>query len=65
MMAARRLGEEEVHEGVPQGDLVPFMTEGNEVSLILLDMANGEIRESILALARVITTHVNKGLGIG
>ncbi|XP_015054877.1 uncharacterized protein LOC107001280 [Solanum pennellii] len=52
-MAPRRWEEEGVHEEVPQG---------NEVSVVPPDMTNGEIRESLFALARVIKTHVTRGV---
>ena len=46
----------------PQGDHVPTRGEGNEVLLVPLDTTNGEIREAFLALARPMTTHVNRGI---
>ena len=30
--------------------------------MVPLDMTNGEIREALLALARAMTTHVNRGV---
>ena len=36
--------------------------QGNEVPVVPPHMTNGEIREAILALARVITTHVTMGV---
>ena len=40
-MAARRCGEEEVHEGFPQGDQVSIVGQGNEVTVVPTDMNNG------------------------
>lgn len=35
---------------------------GNEVLMVPLDMTNAEIREVVLVLSRVMTTHVNRGI---
>ena len=35
--------------------------EGNEVPMVPPKMTNGEIIEALLALARAMTTHVNRG----
>ena len=66
---ARRLEENkeippqvEQVEKVPQGDQVPIVGGGNDVSVVPLEMTNGEIREVLLAIARALTTHVNMGL---
>ncbi|TMW96435.1 hypothetical protein EJD97_007363 [Solanum chilense] len=46
----------------PQGVQVPIKGEGNEFLVGPPDMTNGEIIEVLLALARAMTTHVNKGV---
>ena len=46
---------------LPLGDQVPIGGEGNKVLVVPPDMTNGEIKESLLALARSMTTHVNRG----
>ncbi|XP_015060549.1 uncharacterized protein LOC107006535 [Solanum pennellii] len=61
-MSARRLEEDEVHEGFSQVEQVFIVGQGDGVPLVREDMTNGEIREALLALARVITTHVNGGV---
>ena len=45
-----------------QGDQVPIMGGGNNFSVVPPDMTNGEIRETLLALDRAMTTHVNRGI---
>ena len=35
---------------------------GNEVPVVPPEMTNGEIIEALLALARAMTTHVNRGV---
>ena len=49
-------------EQVPQGDQVPIGGQGKEVSMVPPEMTNGEIREALLAIARVLNTHVNMGI---
>ena len=61
-MSARRWVEEGVHEEVPQNEQVLIVVQGNEVPVILLDMNHREVRVDLLTLARVIKTHVNKGV---
>ncbi|XP_015072539.1 uncharacterized protein LOC107016644 [Solanum pennellii] len=46
----------------PQGDNVPIMGGDIEVSVVHPDMISGEIREALLALARAMTTYVNRGI---
>ena len=71
-MAVKRLGEERMIEEIPyqvkkvpedgkgvqgaQGDHVPNMEGGNEYPS---ELSNRDIREALLALARVVTTQVN------
>ncbi|TMW89901.1 hypothetical protein EJD97_016480 [Solanum chilense] len=75
-MAARSVEEEGVNEEVPpqggqalqgvqvrQGEQVPIVGRGNEVSVVLLDMTNEEIRETLIALAQAITTQGEGGVG--
>ncbi|TMX04190.1 hypothetical protein EJD97_010881, partial [Solanum chilense] len=52
-----------VHQG-DKNNQVPIMEEGNEVLVVLLKMANGEIREALLTLARAMTTQVNRDIGL-
>ena len=57
---------EQVHQGAqvpPQGDQVPIVGGGNEVSAVPPVIANGEIREALLTPARAMTTQVNKDIG--
>ena len=44
----------------PRVDQVPIVGEGNDVLMVPIDMTNGDIRESLLSLARSIITHVNR-----
>ena len=46
----------------PQGVQVPIGCQGNDVHVVPPDMTKCEIIESILALARAMTAHVNKGV---
>ena len=47
---------------VAQGDQVLIGGQGNEVPVVPQEMANWEIRETLLTLARALTTHVNIGM---
>ena len=47
---------------VPQGEQVPIGGQGDEVLVVPLDMTNGDIRETLLAQARAMTTHMNRGV---
>ena len=61
-MVARRLEYEGMNdEAPPRVDQVHIAHGGNDVPVLPLDMTNGKITESLLALDRAITTHVNKG----
>ena len=42
---------------------VPIVEGGNEVPVVHPVMANGEIREALLTLARAMTTQVNRDIG--
>ena len=44
------------------GNQIPIVGGGNDVAVVPLEMTNGEIREALLILTRVFTTHVNKGI---
>ena len=46
----------------PQGNEVPVGGEGNDVPVVPPDMTNGEIRETLLALARAMITNVNRSV---
>ena len=62
-MTVKRFEDEGVNEEVPpQNDQVPIGGEGNDVPVVPLDITNGEIIKVLLALARVTTTHVNRGV---
>ncbi|TMX05791.1 hypothetical protein EJD97_023979 [Solanum chilense] len=74
-MDARRMEEEGVNgeippqvkqasQGVqtPQGEKVPIVDKLNEISVVSPDMNNMEIRKALLALARAMTTHLNRGV---
>ena len=63
---SRRVDENDVHEEVPpqveqvpQGDQVPIVGGGNDVSVVPPEFCNSNIRESLLALARSVTTQEN------
>lgn len=47
---------------IPQGIQVPIGGQGNDVLVIPPEITNGEIREALVAVARAVTTHVNKGI---
>ncbi|TMW95587.1 hypothetical protein EJD97_008631 [Solanum chilense] len=69
-MTARRLEEGKVNEEIPpqveqvlqgaRNTQVPIVEGGNDVPVVPLEMTNGEIRETLLALALAITTYVNR-----
>ena len=69
---ARRVEDNDVNEEIPsqveqvlqcaQGDQVPIVGEGNEVSVVPPYMTNGETREDLITLAQALTTHVYMGL---
>ena len=52
---------EEVKQ-VAQGEQVLIGGQGNEVPVVPQEMANWEIRETLLTLAPSLTTHVNMGI---
>lgn len=68
-MAARRLEDGWVEQELPpqvektkqvsQGDQVLLGGQGNDASVVSLEITNGEIREVLLVIARNLTTHVN------
>ena len=68
-MSARRLEEGRVDEEVPpqveqvpqgaQGDQIPIVGRGNDVSVVPPEMTNGDTREALITLARTLTTYVN------
>ncbi len=47
----------------PQGVQVPIRGQYNEVPVVPMKMTNVEIIKASLTLARVLTTHVNRGIG--
>ncbi len=71
----RRVDENDVNEDIPrQVEQVPrvalgdqgaqgyqslFGGQGNEVSVVPLEMTNGDIREALLFIAQALTTHAN------
>ena len=48
---------------VPQGENVPIVGKGYKFLVVPPDMTNGEIRESLLTLARVMTAQVHRDSG--
>ena len=46
----------------PQGVQVPIRGQYNEVPVVPMKMTNVEIIKASLTLARVLTTHVNRGI---
>ncbi|TMW93482.1 hypothetical protein EJD97_011599 [Solanum chilense] len=66
---SRRVDENDVHEEVPpqveqvpqgaQGDQVPIVGGGDDVSVVPPELSNSNIRETLLALARAVTTQEN------
>ena len=72
---ARTVEENDVNEEIPpqvekveqvpqgaQGDQVPIIGVGNEVSVVPPKITYGDIREALLTLARAFITHVNMGI---
>ncbi|TMX03627.1 hypothetical protein EJD97_015296 [Solanum chilense] len=58
------LQSEQASQGVQatQGEKVPIRSQRNEVLVVPTDMNNVDIRESLLALVRAMTTDVNMGI---
>ena len=63
---SRRVDENDVHEEVPpqveqvpQGDQVPIVGGGNDVSVVPPEFCNSNIREALLGLDRAVTTQEN------
>ena len=46
-------------EQVPQGDQVPFLGGGNDVPVVAPELSNSDIRDTLLALARSMTSQAN------
>ena len=81
IIPVRRVEQNDVNEGLPlrggqvpqgvqvsqggQDDQVPIVKGGNEFSVFFPFMANGEIREALLTVARSITTQVNRDIDLG
>ena len=70
---ARRLNEEVENEGVPpkvpqgvhvpQVEQIPVSNQRNDVSVVLLEMTNENVRGYLLILVRVITAQANRYVG--
>ena len=62
-MATRRIEERRVNQEIPpRGVHVPIVCQGNDVLVVTPEINNGQISEVLLAVDRVIKTHVNKGV---